>query len=112
MYMRKIISSDYKSSNTGPNLLQIVKLPSQHLIMGHNRQTSETPFKWRFAGGPITAHYCGIWIIPPPPSNLKKKKKKTLSKLDWTPQTKLSGFAHGSIIVHINKTYIKETVKF
>ena len=40
-------------SNTGPHLLKITKLPSQHSMLGHNRPTSETPFKWRFAGGPL-----------------------------------------------------------
>ena len=31
-------------SNTGPNPLKIVKLPSQLSILGHNRHASETPF--------------------------------------------------------------------
>ena len=31
-------------------------IPSQHIILGHHRSTSETPFKWRFAGGPMVAH--------------------------------------------------------
>ena len=38
-----------------PDLLKITKLPSQHLMLGHHRPASETPFKWRFAGGPIMA---------------------------------------------------------
>ena len=42
-------------SNTGPDPLKIVKLPSQLSILGHNRHASETPFKWRFAGGPKMA---------------------------------------------------------
>ena len=42
-------------SNTGPNPLKIVKLPSQLSILGHNWHDSETPFQWRFAGGPKTA---------------------------------------------------------
>ena len=42
-------------SNTGPDPLKIVKLPSQFSILGHNRHASETPFKWRFAGGPKMA---------------------------------------------------------
>ena len=25
--------------------------PSQHIILGHYHPASETPFKWRFAGG-------------------------------------------------------------
>ena len=32
------------------------KLPSQHSMLGHHRPSSETPFKWRFAGGPMMAH--------------------------------------------------------
>ena len=40
---------------------KITKPPSQHLMFGHHRPASETPFsetpfKWRFAGGPIMAH--------------------------------------------------------
>ena len=31
------------------------KLPSQHSMLGHQRPASETPFKWRFAGGPMMA---------------------------------------------------------
>ena len=41
--------------NTGPDPLKITKLSSQHLMSGHHRHTSETPFKWRFAGGPVMA---------------------------------------------------------
>ena len=32
--------------------------PSMHIKVGHYRPTSETPFKWRFTGGPIAAHDC------------------------------------------------------
>ena len=42
-------------SNTGLNPLKITKLPKQHSMLGHYQHTSETPFKWRFAGGPIMA---------------------------------------------------------
>ena len=46
-------SQKYKGfSNTGPGPLKIVKLPSQLSILSHNLRASETPFKWRFAGGP------------------------------------------------------------
>ena len=40
-------------------LWKTTKLPSQHLILGHYRAASETPFKfkWRFAGGPIIANF-------------------------------------------------------
>ena len=32
--------------------------PSQHKKEGHHQHASETPFKWRFAGGPFVARYC------------------------------------------------------
>ena len=32
-------------------------LPSQQTVTGHYRPASETPFKWRFAGGPIVARF-------------------------------------------------------
>ena len=44
-------------SNTGPDLLKFSKLPSQHSTLGHHRHPSETPFKWRFAGGPMMARF-------------------------------------------------------
>ena len=44
-------------SNTGPNPLKITKLPRQHLMLGHHRHASETPFKWRFAGGSVMARF-------------------------------------------------------
>ena len=31
--------------------------PSQHPILGHYQPASETPFRWRFAGGPIVARF-------------------------------------------------------
>ena len=31
--------------------------PSQHAVSGHHRPSSETPFKKRFAGGPIVARF-------------------------------------------------------
>ena len=31
------------------------KLTSQHSVLGHHRPASETPFEWRFAGGPLMA---------------------------------------------------------
>ena len=32
-------------------------LPSQHTVSGHHRLISETPFKWRFAGGLMLAYF-------------------------------------------------------
>ena len=37
-------------SKTGPDPLEITKLPSQHSMLCHHRPASETPFKWHFAG--------------------------------------------------------------
>ena len=42
-------------SNIGPDPLKNTKLPSQHTTVGHYQPVSETPFKWRFAGGPMMA---------------------------------------------------------
>ena len=43
---------------------------SQHSMLGHYRPASETPFKWRFAGGPMMARI--KWYFDPPsPHQLK-----------------------------------------
>ena len=42
-------------SNTGPDPLKITNLPIQHSMLGHHRPARETPFKWRFADGPLMA---------------------------------------------------------
>ena len=34
-------------SNIGADPIKITKLPSQHLMLGHHRHASKTPFKWR-----------------------------------------------------------------
>ena len=44
-------------SDIDPDPLKITKLPSQHSMVGHYRHASETPFQWRFAGGPMMAHF-------------------------------------------------------
>ena len=31
---------------------------SKHVKAGHHRPSSETPFRWRFAGGPLVARDC------------------------------------------------------
>ena len=38
--------------NTDQDSLKIIKLLSQHKMLGHQRPASETPFKWRFTSGP------------------------------------------------------------
>ena len=40
-------------SNTGPDPIEIIKLPSQQWMLGHHRPANETQFKRRFAGGPM-----------------------------------------------------------
>ena len=51
-------------SNTGPDTRKIIKLPIQHLMLGHHRLASQTPFKWRFAGVQMMVHF--YWYIDPP----------------------------------------------
>ena len=41
--------------NTGPDSLKITNLPCQHSMLGHHQPSSETPFKWNFAGWPLMA---------------------------------------------------------
>ena len=63
-------------SNTGPDLLKITKLTSQHSMLGHHRPARETPFKW--------------WYLnPSSPHQTTKKKKKNVIKVG-PPLTKLS----------------------
>ena len=50
----------------------------RHLMLGHYRPASETPFKWRFTGGPMMACLL-LYVDPPSPHQLKKRSK---SKLD------------------------------
>ena len=63
-------------------------------MFGHHRDVSETPFKWRFAGGPMMA--CLRWYFDPPsPYQLSKQQKKTKKLVRvGPPQTKRSGPVH------------------
>ena len=100
-------------SNAGLDPLKITKLPSQLSMLGHNRHTSETPFKWRFAGGPMMARL--FWYLDPPsPHQLQKKKKKKKKKKknnnkkkkpchSWNILTNFSGSAHAGS----HKTFIR-----
>ena len=55
------------------------------LMLGRHLHGSETPFKWRFAGGPMMARL--KWYLDPPsPHQLKKRKKKRCQS--WTPSDK------------------------
>ena len=44
-------------------------------MLGQHQPVSETPLKWRFAGGPMMAHLYG-YVDPLPPQLLKKTKTK------------------------------------
>ena len=72
-------------SNTGPDPLKITKLHSQYSMLGHHRPANETPFKWRFAGGPVMV--LSKWYLDSL-VNLKNNVKAE------PPQTKLSGSEH------------------
>ena len=41
----------YKNIGFLAMLVRIPRLPSQYSMLGHHWPASETPFKWRFAGG-------------------------------------------------------------
>ena len=59
-------------SNTGPDPLKLTKLLGQHSMLGHHRHASETPFKWRYPGGPMMAHL--EWYFDPlSPHQLKNR---------------------------------------
>ena len=75
-------------NNIDLDTLKFTKLPSLHSIVGHYRHASEAPVQWRFAGGPMMAHF--EWHFDPLsiPSTKKTKKKNPVNL------TKLSGSAH------------------
>ena len=51
---------------------KITKLPTQHSMLGHHRHASETPYKWRFAGGPMMSRL--QWYLDPTsPRQLKNR---------------------------------------
>ena len=57
-------------------------------MFGHHRLASETPFKWRFAGGAMMARYWR-YLDPLAPHQLKKLVVRV-----GPPLTKLSRSAH------------------
>ena len=69
-------------SNTGPDPLKITKLSSQHSMFGHYRHANETPFKWRFAGGPMMARLTVVFESSLPYQQKTKTKKNVKVKLD------------------------------
>ena len=42
-------------SNSGPDPLKNYEATEPASMLGHHQHASETPFKWRFAGGPMMA---------------------------------------------------------
>ena len=78
-------------SNTSPDPFKITKLPSQQPMFGHYRPASETPFNWRFAGGPMMAQLYR-YLDPLSPHQIKKIKKNVIKV--GPPLTKLPGSAH------------------
>ena len=72
-------------STTGPDPRKITKLPSQQSILGVYRHASETPFRWRFAGGPMMVR---LWWFSDPLSTHQLKKKLVIV---GPPLTLLSG---------------------
>ena len=65
-------------SNTGPNLLKNHKATKPEFNIGQS-SARQTPFKWRFAGGPMMAHL--KWYLAPI-SPHQSTIKKSLSNLD------------------------------
>ena len=44
-------------SNTGPDPLKNHKATKPDSMLGRHGHASQTPFEWRFAGGPMMAHF-------------------------------------------------------
>ena len=72
-------------SNTGPDPLKIKKLPSQHSMLGHHPPVpiGKKPFKWRFAGGPMTVCFmCNLDSLSPHKKTNKKRCQSLENFLD------------------------------
>ena len=89
-------------SHTAPDNPEISHSYQASIQLGHHGPASETPFKWRFIGGPMMAHFSDIWTST---KKIIKKIKKKVTKYG-PPPTKLSGSAHalsGKLVAkHIN----------
>ena len=59
-------------------------------MLGHHRPASETPFKWRFTGGPLMARL--KWYLDPSSPHQTYNKEKVVKVRP--PLRKLSGSAH------------------
>ena len=42
---------------------EATNVPNRHSMLGQYQPASETPFKWRFAGAPMMAHF--KWYLDP-----------------------------------------------
>ena len=83
-------------STTGPDPLKNHKASKPASMLGHHPHTSEPPFKWRFAGGPMMALQKIAFGSSTPSSRKNKTTKKNVVKVG-PPMTKLSGSAHFSV---------------
>ena len=86
--------------NTGGDPPKNYKATKSAFNIGHHRPTSETPFKWRFAGGQIIAHV-NRYSDPISPHQLKKA---TFIKFG-PPLTKLSRSAHDMTLSSADNPY-------
>ena len=64
--------------NTGTEPWTITKLQGQHSMSGHYRPASETPFKWRSAGGPMMTRL--KWYL-----NASSPHKKNIVRVSSDP---------------------------
>ena len=78
-------------NNTCLDPLKIAKPPSQHSMLCNHQHASETPFKWRLAGGPMMAPLIEVFG-----SSLPSTKNKCCQSL--APSEKLSGSACGCVL--------------
>ena len=75
---------------------KITKLLSQHSLFGYHRPASKTPFKWRFAGGPIIARFQCYSDPLSSPHQLKTQQQNVRVGL---PLTKRFGSVHGVLLL-------------
>ena len=73
-------------SNTGPDPWKIIKLPSQHSILGHHRPPAKRHFNGVSLAGRWWPAFIGYWILSPLINNKKKKLSEgaQLTKLSWS----------------------------
>ena len=79
------------SSNTGTDPLKNHKVIKPALNVGHHWYDSETPFKWRFAGGSMLARLW--WYLDRLSLHQLRKNEQKKGCQSRTPLAKLSGSA-------------------